>query len=46
MPSIFSDYVEFLENDRNELICKTEVDSQTKKTNLWLPNGIVRVGER
>ena len=26
-------------NDTNELIYKTETDSQTSKTNLWLPNG-------
>ena len=24
-------------NDTNELIYKTEIDSQTQKTNLWLP---------
>ena len=23
----------------NELICKREIDSQTQKTNLWLPKG-------
>ena len=23
----------------NELIYKTEIDSQTQKTNLWLPKG-------
>ena len=28
-------------NDTNELIYKTEVDSQTQKINLWLPKGIV-----
>ena len=27
------------ENDTNELIYKTETDSQTQKTNLWLPKG-------
>ena len=27
--------------DTNELICKTERDSQTQKTNLWLPRGTV-----
>ena len=27
--------------DTNELICKTETDSQTLKTNLWLPRGQV-----
>ena len=26
-------------NDTNELIYKTEIDSQTQKTNLWLPKG-------
>ena len=26
-------------NDTNELIYKTEADSQTQKTNLWLPKG-------
>ena len=29
---------EFLKNDTNELIYKTETDSDFK-TNLWLPNG-------
>ena len=28
-----------LKNDINELICKIEIDSQTQKTNLWLPKG-------
>ena len=28
-----------LKNDTNELIYKTEIDSQLKKTNLWLPKG-------
>ena len=23
--------------DTNEFICKIEIDSQTQKTNLWLP---------
>ena len=27
------------ENDTNELIYKAETDSQTWKTNLWLPKG-------
>ena len=27
------------QNDTNELIYKTEIDSQTQKTNLWLPKG-------
>ena len=22
---------------KNEIICRTEIDSQTQKTNLWLP---------
>ena len=25
--------------DKNELIYRTEIDSQTLKTNLWLPKG-------
>ena len=25
--------------DTNELIYKTEIDSQAQKTNLWLPKG-------
>ena len=29
-----------LKNDTNELIYETEIDSQTQKTNLWLPKGI------
>ena len=28
-----------LKNDTNELIYKTEIDSQIQKTNLWLPKG-------
>ena len=28
-----------LKIDTNELIYKTETDSQTEKTNLWLPEG-------
>ena len=28
-----------LKNDTNKLIYKTEIDSQTQKTNLWLPKG-------
>ena len=33
-------HVESLEkNDTNELIYKTELDPQTEKTNLWLPEG-------
>ena len=26
-------------NDTHELIYKTEIDSRTQKTNLWLPKG-------
>ena len=29
----------FLKNDTNELIYKTETDSETLKTNSWLPKG-------
>ena len=32
-------YVESKKNDTNELVYKTEIDSQTQKTNLRLPNG-------
>ena len=28
-----------LKNNTNESIYKTETDSQTQKTNLWLPKG-------
>ena len=28
-----------LKYDTNELFCKTETESQTQKTNLWLPKG-------
>ena len=31
-------------NDTNELIYKTEIDSQAQKTNLWLPKGKGGVG--
>ena len=31
--------MESKKNDTNELINKTETDSQTQKTNLWLPKG-------
>ena len=31
-----------LKNDSKELICKTEIDSQISKTNLWLPKGMGR----
>ena len=34
-----STYMQNLKNDTNELIYKTEIDSQTQKTNLWLPKG-------
>ena len=30
---------EILKKDTSELIYKTEMDSQTQKTNLWLPKG-------
>ena len=30
-----------LKNDTSELIYKTEVDSESLKTNLWLPKGNV-----
>ena len=36
-------YMWNLKNDTNNLIYKTEKDSQTQKTNLWLSN---RKGER
>ena len=32
-------YVQNLKYDTNELIYKTETDSQIQKTNLWLPKG-------
>ena len=32
-------YMWNLKYDTNELIYKTETDSQTWKTNLWLPKG-------
>jgi len=37
-PSDFT-YMWNLKNDMNELIQKTETDSQTAKLNLWLPKG-------
>ena len=37
-------YIWTLKNDTSELIDKTEVDSQTQKTNLWLPSGKGRKG--
>ena len=30
-------YVESKKNDTNELTYKTETDSETNRTNLWLP---------
>ena len=32
-------YMWYLKNNTNESIYKTETDSQTQKTNLWLPKG-------
>ena len=32
-------FMQNLKYDTNELIYKTETDSQTQKTNLWLPKG-------
>ena len=32
--------VESKKKDTNELICRAETDSQTLKTNLWLPKGM------
>ena len=32
-------YMWNLKNNTKELIYKTETDSQTQKTNLWLPKG-------
>ena len=32
-------YMRTLKYDTNEVIYKTEIDSQTQKTNLWLPKG-------
>ena len=32
-------YMWNLKNNTNELVCKTETYSQTKKTNIWLPKG-------
>ena len=37
--------VELKKNDTNELIYRTETDSQTSKTNLWLPKGKSGGGE-
>ena len=33
-------YVKSKKNDIDELIYKTEIDSESQKTNLWLPKGI------
>ena len=33
-----------LKSDTNEIIHKTKMDSQTQKTNLWLPKGKGKVG--
>ena len=33
-------YMWKLKNSTNELTYKTEIDSQTQKTNLWLPKGM------
>ena len=35
-----------LKNDTDELIYKTETDSQTSKTNLWLKKGKVKGRDR
>ena len=32
-------YMRNLKYDTNEVVYKTEIDSQTQKTNLWLPKG-------
>ena len=32
-------YMWNLKNDTNKVIYKTETDSQTQRTNLWLPKG-------
>ena len=37
-------YMWNLKYDINKLIYKTEIDSQTEKTNLWLPKGKVEEG--
>ena len=37
-------YMWSLKTDASELISKTEKDSQTQKTNLWLPKGKGKVG--
>ena len=35
-----------LKNGTSELIYKTETDSQTQETNLWLPKGKERTGDK
>ena len=35
-----------LKNDTNELVDKTEMDSQRQKTNLWLSKGTGRGREK
>ena len=35
----YSTYMWNLKYGTNESICRTETDSQTQKTNLWLPRG-------
>ena len=32
-------FVEHIKNGTNELLCRTETDSQTERVNLWLPTG-------
>ena len=39
MSEVCDSYMWNLKYDTNELIYKTETDSQTQKTNLWLPKG-------
>ena len=38
-------YMQTLKNGTNELSYKTEINSQTQQTNLWLPKGKKAVGE-
>ena len=37
-------YMQNLKYDTNELMYETEIDTQTYKTNLWLPKGKVDEG--
>ena len=38
-------YMKRVKNDINEIIYKTETDSQIQRTNVWLPGGMsVREG--